>query len=186
MYSSLCSIDSIALCLLSYFCNEFINDWYNEIKDMFIPVIARGGFRNVEEAERVKIYRFITQSRYVPLANTLSLRLSRIITDWNETGQLSRVINTREDIDKLLRLQESLSLFIVFAAEKIEWYRNVTNPSRLQDVDIQCVEEWRSRLWDQSIKVNTWKDELGDNLKCREANMRELIKNYGRSKGKIT
>jgi hypothetical protein len=58
---------------------------------MFIPLVIKGGFRELAETEKNKLITFITQSGYVPVADTFKSHLKTVIDRWNH-GELSRIL----------------------------------------------------------------------------------------------
>lgn len=106
------------LCLLLHFSTAFIHDWNNEISSVFVPMVIKGGFRDLGDTEKNNLILFITQSPHLPIGRTLRHHLNKVLEDWHN-GKLSKIINDPSDINKLAGIIHHLQTFEDFAIKKM-------------------------------------------------------------------
>jgi len=164
--------DRNAVCLLLHFCNEFMKDWYNDINANFIPLVIKGGFTDLAEPEKTKLFIFITQSVQVPVADMLLFHLNRVI---GTSSELSG-----SDKEKISEIIEYLKRFKEFAIVKNEWYHKASQRDFSWDLDLQKFTSWQSELYNLTLETNNRKLDLGDSLNCHHNNMRNLLREYQR------
>jgi hypothetical protein len=171
--------DKNALCLLLYFCNILIQDWYNEIIHKFNPLLvkeAAASKRKLTALEVAPLTEFIKRRYYEPLAKNLENLLKKVLARFDK-GEFRNILD-REKITDILRIEDNLVYFrIVAASHKDEWYQTLIN-SRSSDVEAQVIDDWETELAAISERVNKVELRLGDALGCRENQTSELFRQY--------
>jgi len=159
--------DKNAVCLALYFCNIFIQDWYNEITHKFNPLIvkeAAANKRKLTAIELAPLTEFIRRRYYEPLAKNLETLLKKVLE--------------REKITDILRIEDNFVYFrTVAAGQKNEWYDTMIK-NRSLDVEAQVIDDWETELAAISERVNKIELRLGDALACQESQMTELFRQY--------
>ncbi len=171
--------DKNATCLLLYFCNTFIQDWYNEIIHKFNPLImkeAAASNRKLTAIELAPLTDFIKRGYYEPLAKNLENLLKKVLERFDK-GELHNILD-REKITDILRIEDNLVYFkTVAAVQKNEWYQTLIKNSSL-DVEAQVIDDWETELAAISERVNKVEIRLGDALGCQENQTIELFRQY--------
>ncbi len=104
--------DKNALCLLLYFCNIFIQDWYNEIIHKFNPLIVReaaASNRKLTAIELAPLTEFMKRRYYEHLAKNLENLLKKVLERFDK-GELHNILD-REKITDILRIEDNLVYF---------------------------------------------------------------------------
>jgi hypothetical protein len=173
--------DKKYICLLLNFSFSFLQDWYNEAKSAFMPVVIKKGFRNLSDEQKEKIYNFMTCSKYVPIANTLCQNFGIL---YDKRGELKKIIKDDEDFAKKLSMVSyDVKLFNLFAIEKNRWYEKVNKRDLDWDIDMEEYEKWRSDLQKTVNETNDKVSEVGHKLNCIQNDMIKVVKNYKEGKG---
>ena len=171
--------DKNAVCLALYFCNIFIQDWYNEITHKFNPLIvkeAAANNRKLTAIELAPLTEFIRRRYYEPLAKNLETLLKKVLERFDK-GELHNILD-REKITDILRIEDNFVYFrTVAAGQKNEWYDTMIK-NRSLDVEAQVIDDWETELAAISERVNKIGLRLGDALGCQESQMSELFRQY--------
>ena len=171
--------DKNAVCLALYFCNIFIQDWYNEITHKFNPLIvkeAAANNRKLTAIELAPLTEFIRRRYYEPLAKNLETLLKKVLERFDK-GELRNILD-REKITDILRIEDNFVYFrTVAAGQKNEWYDTMIK-NRSLDVEAQVIDDWETELAAISERVNKIGLRLGDALGCQESQMSELFRQY--------
>jgi hypothetical protein len=177
--------DKNALCLLLYFCNIFIQDWYNEIIHKFNPLIVReaaASNRKLTAIELAPLTEFMKRRYYEPLAKNLENLLKKVLERFDK-GELHNILD-REKITDILRIEDNLVYFkTVAASQKNEWYQPLIKNSSL-DVEAQVIDDWETELATISERVNKVEIRLGEALDCQENQTSELFRQYREHKSR--
>jgi hypothetical protein len=86
--------DKNAICLLLYFCNIFIQDWYKEIIHKFDPLIVKEAAtsnRKLTAIELAPLTKFIKRRYYEPLAKNLENLLKKVLERFDK-GDLHNIL----------------------------------------------------------------------------------------------
>ena len=157
--------DKNAVCLLLYFCNILIQDWYHEIIHKLNPLIvkeAAASNRKLTAIELAPLTEFIKRRYYEPLAKNLENLLKKVLERFDK-GEFRNILD-REKITDILRFEDNLVYFrIVAASQKDEWYQTLIN-NRSSDIEAQVIDDWETELAAISERVNKVELRLGDAL----------------------
>ncbi|MGB6674423.1 MAG: hypothetical protein WBE34_18495 [Candidatus Nitrosopolaris sp.] len=171
--------DKNAVCLLLYFCNILIQDWYNEIIHKFNPLLvkeAAASKRKLTALEVAPLTEFIKRRYYEPLAKNLENLLKKVLERFDK-GELHDILD-REKITDILRIEDNLIYFrAVAVGQKNEWHQSLIK-NRSLDVEAQVIEDWKNDLVTISERVNKVELRLGDSLGCQEHQTSELFRQY--------
>jgi len=171
--------DKNATCLLLYFCNILIQDWYHDIIDKFSPLIVKEAAtsnRKLTAIDLASLTEFIKQRYYEPLAKNLENLLKKVLERFDK-GELHHMLD-REKITDILRIEDNLVYFrTVAASQKNEWYQTLIK-NRSSDVEAQVIDDWETELAAISERVNKVEIRLGNALGCQENQTRELFRQY--------
>ena len=171
--------DKNATCLLLYFCNILIQDWYHVIIHKFNPLIvkeAAASNRKLTAIELAPLTEFIKRRYYEPLAKNLENLLKKVLERFDK-GEFHNILD-REKITDILRIEDNLVYFrIVAARQKNEWYQTLIN-NRSSDVEAQVIGDWETKWAAISERVNKVELRLGDALGCQENQTSELFRQY--------
>jgi hypothetical protein len=171
--------DKNAICLLLYFCNILIQDWYHEIIHKFNPLIVKEAAtsnRKLTAIELASLTDFIKRRYYEPLAKNLENLLKKVLERF-DNGELHNILD-REKITDILRIEENLVYFrTVAASQKNEWYQTLIK-NRSLDVEAQVIDDWETELGAISERVNKVEIRLEDALGCQENQTSELFRQY--------
>ena len=171
--------DKNAVCLLLYFCNILIQDWYHEIIHKLNPLIvkeAAASNRKLTAIELAPLTEFIKRRYYEPLAKNLENLLKKVLERFDK-GEFRNILD-REKITDILRFEDNLVYFrIVAASQKDEWYQTLIN-NRSSDIEAQVIDDWETELAAISERVNKVELRLGDALGCQENQTSELFRQY--------
>ena len=170
--------DKDAICLLLYFCNVFIQGWYNEIIDKLNPLHvkeAAASNRKLTVIELTPLSEFIERSYYKHLANVEN-SLKKIL-DLFANGELINILDEKKITD-IQRIQDHLVYFGTVAADqKNEWYQSSIK-NRSLDLDARVIDDWENELATISRRVSKLELRLEDGLGCQQNQMSMLFRQY--------
>jgi hypothetical protein len=171
--------DKNAVCLLLYFCNIFIQDWYSEIIHKFNPLVvkeAAANNRKLTVLELEPLTEFINRKYYEPLAKNMENLLKKVLERFDK-GELHKILD-REKITDILRIEDNLVYFrTVAAGQKNEWYETMIK-NRSLDVEAQIIDDWETELAAISERVSKVELRLEEALGCQENQTSELFRQY--------
>jgi hypothetical protein len=142
--------DKNAICLLLYFCNVFIQGWYNKIIDKLNPLHVKEAAvsnRKLTAIELTPLIEFIERSYYKHLVN-IENSLKKVL-DLFANGELINILDEKKITD-IRRIRYNLVYFGTVAADqKNEWYQTSIK-NRSLDFDAQVIDDWQNELATES------------------------------------
>jgi hypothetical protein len=161
-----------------YFCNVFIQGWYNEIIDKLNPLHVKEAAvsnRKLTAIELTPLIEFIERSYYKHLVNVEN-SLKKVL-DLFANGELINILDEKKIID-IRRIRHNLVYFGTVAADqKNEWYQTSIK-NRSLDFDAQVIDDWENELATISRRASKLELRLEDDLGCQQNQTSELFRRY--------
>lgn len=172
--------DENTICLGLRLIYKNIEDWYNEIDDVFSPDIAESTAEITDEAERKarikELVHYVKRRRRQPAAKRSIDFLKRIEKRYNN-GEFRSLIN-KLDIKKITEIKDRIEReewgFIDLAIEKKSQWKDEYIRTKRWDIAAENIDKWMDYLDNRREEIRGLVFSVIDELKCQGQDMDDL------------